>query len=106
VAVFDSPLDGTRLLKRVAAAAATGVRLRASHPWINGRPLHDAKTQGERFGLRRVRLDLDQGGGRASMLAANSADGRYFGSVPASALHDRAFAVYWRSGKGLGWKRL
>ena len=35
-----------------------------------------------------------------------SVDGRWFGFVPVDALYARALAVYWRSGDGLGWRRL
>jgi signal peptidase I len=39
VAVFDSPADGTRLIKRVAAVAGDHVQLREGHLSINGQPL-------------------------------------------------------------------
>ncbi|SEM40181.1 signal peptidase I [Pseudoxanthomonas sp. GM95] len=120
VAVFDSPLDGTRLIKRVAAVGGDRVQLHDGHLWINGRALADDDAALERFDARQVRLDLDEGGGpdidalvvpagQVLMLGdhrGNSADGRYFGLVPARALYGRAVAVYWRRGDGLGWRQL
>jgi signal peptidase I len=120
VAVFDSPLDGTRLIKRVAAVGGDHVQLHDGRLWINGRALAEGDAALEQFDARQVRLDLDAGGGpdidalvvpagQVLMLGdhrGNSADGRYFGLVPASALYGRAVAVYWRSGEGLGWRRL
>jgi signal peptidase I len=120
VAVFDSPLDGTRLIKRVAAVAGDQVKLHDGRLWINGRVLSESAAALEQFSARQVRLDLDQGGGpdidalvvpagQVLMLGdhrGDSADGRYFGLVPAQSLYGRAVAVYWRSGDGLGWRRL
>ncbi|MET1025193.1 MAG: signal peptidase I [Pseudoxanthomonas sp.] len=120
VAVFDSPLDGTRLIKRVAAVAGDQVKLHDGRLWINGRVLSESAVALEQFSGRQVRLDLDQGGGpdidalvvpagQVLMLGdhrGDSADGRYFGLVPAQSLYGRAVAVYWRSGDGLGWRRL
>lgn len=62
VAVFDSPADGTRLIKRVAAVAGDHVQMREGHLSINGQPLQIADLQDvEAFGERRARLDLDMG---------------------------------------------
>ncbi len=120
VAVFDSPVDGTRLIKRVAAVAGDQVRLVDGHLWINGRALAAADGQVEHFGVHAAPLDLDHGGGpdidglivppgQVLMLGdhrGNSEDGRFFGLVQAKTLYGRAVAVYWRRGEGLGWRRL
>lgn len=120
IAVFDSPEDGTRLIKRVAAVAGDRVDLRAGHLWINGQPLQQAPGDGERFGTHAAQVLLDMGGGpdihglvvpagRVLMLGdhrGNSHDSRWFGLVPAQSLYGRAMAVYWRSGEGLEWRRL
>ncbi len=45
VAVFDSPADGTRLIKRVAAVAGDHVQLHEGHLSINGQPLQTADLQ-------------------------------------------------------------
>lgn len=121
VVVFDSPADGARLIKRVVAVAGDRVELRDGHLSINGVPMADAADpQAERFGLRVARLDLANGGGPDILDArvpaghvlvlgdhrGRSVDGRWFGFVPVDALYARALAVYWRSGDGLGWRRL
>ena len=68
VAVFDSPADGTRLIKRVAAVAGDHVQMRQGHLSINGQPLQIADLQDvEAFGERRARLDLDMGAVRTSL---------------------------------------
>lgn len=119
VVVFDSPVDGERLIKRVAAVAGDRVRLQDGHLWISGQPLAVDATH-EVFGVRQAPLDLDRGGGpdidaltvppgQLLMLGdhrGNSADGRYFGLIQASSVYGRAVAVYYRRGEGFGWRRL
>lgn len=121
VAVFNSPRDGTRLIKRIAAVGGDRVVLHAGHLSINGQPLAQAGTdEVEDFGRTLARLDLRQGGGpdiagltvpagKVLMLGdhrGNSADGRYFGLVEASALYGKAARVYYRRGEGLTWQAL
>ncbi|MEG0185709.1 MAG: signal peptidase I [Stenotrophomonas sp.] len=121
VAVFDSPADGTRLIKRVAAVAGDHVQLHGGHLSINGRPLQTADLQDvEAFGERRARLDLDRGGGpditdlqvpvgKVLVLGdhrGDSFDGRFFGFVDADKVYGRALAVYYRSGEGFEWQHL
>ena len=121
VAIFDSPEDGERLIKRVAAVAGDEVDLSEGRLSINGvamEALDQADT--ELFEQHRARLNLAYGGGpdlqgvivpegQVLMLGdarGNSHDGRYFGFVPASELYGRAVAVYYRRGQGFGWKKL
>lgn len=121
IAVFKSPLDGTRLIKRVVAVAGDEVSLIDGRLSINGAALSSPRYSGtERFGRRDARLNLDAGGGPdiASLTIppdkvlaigdhrGNSADGRVFGLVDAGALYARAVAVYYRRGDGLLWKTL
>lgn len=121
VAIFDSPRDGTRLIKRVVAVAGDRVDLRDGHLSINGQPLRiDAAGDKERFGERIAQLDLDAGGGPdlydlrvppGKLLAVgdhrgDSLDGRYFGFVDADSVYGKALAVYYRRGEGLEWIRL
>lgn len=121
IAVFDSPQDGTRLIKRVAAVAGDQVELADGRLSINGVPLEamDAKDV-EVFGDHLAALNLSHGGGpdihgltvpegQVLMLGdarGNSIDGRFFGLMPASELYGRAVAVYYRRGEGLAWHRL
>ena len=121
IAVFRSPVDGTRLIKRVVAVGGDRVSVIDGRVSIDGQPMADA-TAGdvEVFGRHRALLDLGHGGGPDVHDAVipdgqvlvmgdhrgNSADGRYFGLVPAHALYARAETVYWRRGEGLVWKRL
>jgi signal peptidase I len=119
VVVFDSPSDGVRLIKRVAAVAGDRVELRDGRLAINGVPLAEG-ADAERFGARIARLDLADGGGpdiagvvvppgRVLVLGdhrGSSLDGRWFGFVEADAIYARAMAVYWRRGEGPGWERL
>jgi signal peptidase I len=121
IAVFKSPRDGVRLIKRVVAVGGDRVVLEDGRLSINGKPLAEPGARDrERFGDRLAQLNLDAGGGpdiRALVIPpgqvlvigdhrGNSLDGRYFGLVPASALYARAVGVFWRRGEGLVWRRL
>lgn len=121
VAVFDSPVDGIRLIKRIAAVGGDRVELHDGHLSINGQPLaHASQGEVEDFGQHVAQLDLGQGGGpditdltvpegKVLMLGdhrGNSADGRFFGLVQASALYGKASHVYYRRGDGLTWQAL
>ncbi|MFA1721165.1 signal peptidase I [Xanthomonas campestris] len=120
VVVFDSPRDGTRLIKRVVAVAGDRVDLIDGHLQINGEPLASEGRDAERFGAHLAPLNLGNGGGpniagltvppgKLLMLGdhrGNSLDGRYFGLVDAPAVYGKAVAVYYRRGEGLEWQRL
>jgi signal peptidase I len=118
VVVFDSPRDGTRLIKRVVALPGDRVALRAGALTVNGEELSSELEPGvERLGDRTVRLDLRRGGGRdipptivppGHVLVlgdsrGNSRDSRHFGFIPMSSLYARAVAIYYRSGDGVVW---
>ncbi len=121
VVVFKSPVDGTRLIKRVVAVGGDTVAVIDGRLWIDGRPLHDVDASDiEHFGARDVQLNLRDGGGpdlstvtlpagMALVLGdhrGDSADGRFFGLVPMKSLYARASSVYYRSGEGFGWTAL
>lgn len=121
IALLKSPVDGTRLIKRVVAVGGDRVTLIDGHLVVNGKAMADATAPDlERFGQRLARLNLDRGGGPDVVDATipegqvllvgdhrgNSADGRYFGLVPARSLYARATRVYWRSDEGFVWKML
>ena len=121
IAVFASPQDGTRLIKRVAAVAGDEVQLVDGRLSINGAPMEaiDGKDV-ELFRNHRAVLNLSHGGGpdihglvvpegQVLMLGdarGNSLDGRFFGLVAAGELYGRAVAVYHRRGEGFAWRRL
>lgn len=118
VAVFDSPHDGTRLIKRVAAVGGDIVALRDGHLVINGEPLGRGAV--EHFEEAVVRLNLSSGGGpdiaalsvpegKVLMLGDHrgaSIDGRYFGLVDEAELVGRAMRIYYRLGDGFVWRAL
>jgi signal peptidase I len=118
IAVFDSPRDGTRLIKRIVAVGGDVVNLVDGKLSINGKPLGDTKL--EQFGSRAATLNLADGGGPelrdfvipAGMVLAigdhrgNSLDGRFFGPIPETELFGRAVAIYYRRGDGFGWTKL
>ncbi len=118
VAVFDSPLDGKRLIKRIVAIGGDHVSLADGKLTVNNRPL--AISMGEQFGDKVAQLNLHDGGGPditdlevpPGMVLAlgdhrgNSLDGRFFGLVDEHELYGRAIAVYYRRGDGFTWKDL
>jgi signal peptidase I len=118
VAVFDSPLDGTRLIKRIVAVGGDVVTLADGRLAVNGEVLGDREI--ERFGGREALLNLSDGGGgdigdlevpEGKVLAlgdhrGNSVDGRYFGLLDERELFGRAVAIYYRRGEGFVWRAL
>ncbi len=118
IAVFDSPTDGTRLIKRIVAIGGDEVVLRRGRLAVNGEPLGNESA--EAFGNRQALLNLRDGGGPdisglvipdGMVLAlgdhrGNSLDGRYFGLISETELVGRATRVFYRRGDGFVWKRL
>lgn len=118
IAVFDSPVDGTRLIKRIVAVGGDAVALEDGRLSINGEPLGSVAV--ERFGDREALLNLRDGGGpdipyllvpEGMVLAlgdhrGNSLDGRYFGLIAEERLIGRALRIYYRRGEGIVWRRL
>ncbi len=119
VAIFNSPKNGIRLIKRIVAIGGDEVLIRNGHAIINGIPL--ATEPGvEMFGSRAAWLNMRDGGGPdlyiesvpAGMLLAvgdhrgNSLDGRFFGLVSEDEIYGRAIAVYYRRSEGFVWKPL
>jgi signal peptidase I len=118
IAVFYSPRDGVRLIKRIVAVGGDVVSLKDGQLSVNGHSLGDREL--EWFGARRALLNLDNGGGsdiesRAippGMVLAlgdhrgNSIDGRSWGLISEHELYGRAVAIFYRSGEGFTWKPL
>lgn len=115
VVVFDSPVDRTRLIKRIVAVAGDRVALHDGRLTVNGRALGSVSI--EMYGDNRARLNLSSGGGPdlaeltvgdGLVLAlgdhrGDSLDGRYFGLVPESQIYGKAWRIYYRRGAGLTW---
>jgi signal peptidase I len=120
VVIFDSPRDGTRLIKRIVAVGGDTVSLVGGRLSIDGRPLADDGGKVEVYGDVIATLNLEHGGGPdlegasipAGMVLAvgdhrgRSLDGRYFGLVPESAIYGKALAVYRRRDEGFVWRPL
>jgi signal peptidase I len=116
IAVFDSPRDGTRLIKRIVAIGGDTVTLVNGQLSINGQPLGDRET--EHFAGHSALLNLQDGGGPdihdlkipPGMVLAigdhrgNSLDGRFWGLISERELFGRAIAIYYRRGDGFVWK--
>ena len=119
VVIFDSPRDGTRLIKRIIAVPGDRVELRSGRLVINGRPMAGGDSA-EVFGARTAQLNLLAGGGpdvyvngvpEGMLLAVgdhrgNSLDGRMFGWVAEEDVYGRAIAVYYRRGERFVWRQL
>ena len=119
VAIFDSPKNGVRLIKRIVAIGGDEVLIRNGELVVNGIPLAEEPAI-ELFGARVAQLNLRDGGGpdlyiesvpKGMLLAVgdhrgNSLDGRMFGLVAEEEIYGRAIAVYYRSGEGFVWKSL
>lgn len=118
IAVFRSPKDGTRLIKRVVAVGGDTVELIDGHLKINGQSV--SVDNQEKLGDRLFSLSLDSGGGtditptqipegKVLLLGDHrgaSADGRYFGLVNVDALYGKAVAIYHRKGSWFEWTRI
>ena len=120
IAIFDSPRDGTRLIKRIVAVGGDDVLIRDGHLAINGQWLASPEnSEIELIGEKIVQLNLADGGGpslsvridEGNVLAigdhrGNSLDGRIFGTFREDEIYGRAVAVYYRRGDGFSWREL
>jgi signal peptidase I len=118
IAVFDSPVDGTRLIKRIAAVGGDYVTLMDGRLSINGTRIDNDNI--EYFDEHSALLNLDTGGGpniaqlqipEGFVLVlgdhrGDSLDSRYFGLVPIDAFYGRANRIYYRRGEGFSWQAL
>jgi len=121
VVIFDSPDADIRLIKRVVAIGGDLVSVKNGRVLIDGQFLvTPEKPLVENYGSRQARLNLADGGSpdlptmkvpenHVLVLGdhrGNSRDGRFFGTVPVSALYGRATAVFLRESDGLLWQSL
>jgi len=121
VAVFDSPENGTLLIKRIVAVGGDHVKLTDGHLWVNGEPLATTvQPTSENYDGRIGQLNLAHGGGpdiqgmllpEGAVLVlgdhrGNSHDGRFFGLIAERELYGRAVAVYHSRREGFRWNKL
>lgn len=119
VVLLPSPVDGTRLIKRVVGIGGDRIAIRGGHLYVDGVPAATGDGRHERIGAQAVAPGLDRGGGpdidttvpQGYVLVVgdnrgNSLDGRMFGFVRESAVYAKARGVYWRSGERFTWKPL
>jgi signal peptidase I len=120
VVIFDSPRDGTRLIKRIVGIGGDTINLVGGRLSVDGNPAASGLGTVELFGERVAALNLDNGGGPdlvdstipEGMLFAvgdhrgRSMDGRYFGLIPESAVYGKALGIYRRKEEGFTWRPL
>jgi signal peptidase I len=120
VVIFDSPRDGTRLIKRIVGIGGDTVSLVDGHLSISGVSLARNFDSVEFFDARAAPLNLENGGGPdiqqqfipdGMVLAigdhrGSSLDGRYFGLIAESDVYGKALAVYRRKDEGFVWRQL
>jgi signal peptidase I len=120
VVIFDSPRDGTRLIKRIVGIGGDTISLKNGHLFLDGQSLADDFEAVELFDNHVAPLNLEDGGGPdieslsipAGMLLAigdhrgSSLDGRYFGLVQESDIYGKALGVYRRRDEGFVWRSL
>lgn len=120
VVIFDSPRDGTRLIKRIVGVGGDQIDLLDGRLTVNGNSAAHGVGTTEIFGQKIIGLNLDHGGGPnlqsllvpEGMLLAigdhrgRSLDGRYFGLIPESAVYGKALGVYRRRDEGFVWRAL
>jgi len=121
VVIFDSPLDGKRLIKRVVAIAGDQVSLADGRLTVNGKVMEiQRQSNVEEFTSHEAFLNLQEGGGpdikgvvvppdKLLVLGdhrGDSIDGRFFGFIDKGEVYGKAVGVYYRRGEGLVWKDL
>lgn len=120
VVIFDSPRDGTRLIKRIVGIGGDEIALTDGHLIVNRNDAALGIGSAERIGEKIVGLNLSDGGGpdvdsflipSKKLLAVgdnrgNSLDGRYFGLIDESDVYGKALGVYRRRGEGFVWRAL
>ncbi|MGI9206165.1 MAG: signal peptidase I [Woeseiaceae bacterium] len=120
VVIFDSPRDGTRLIKRIVGVGGDSISILGGRLTVNGNPAAFGVGAAEAYGEKIVGLNLSNGGGPdiasmpipPGMLLAvgdhrgNSLDGRFFGLIRASDVYGKAVGVYRRRGEGFVWRPL
>jgi len=121
VVIFDSPEDGTRLIKRIVAVEGDVVTIDDGELLVDGQSVRaDGPRDLEIVGGHVADLNLSFGGGLdlppteiapGQVLVigdarGNSRDGRIFGMIDADTIYGKAKSVIYRRGDGLVWRPL
>tara|TARA_B110000116_G_C16794667_1_gene565869 strand:- start:1655 stop:2251 length:597 start_codon:yes stop_codon:yes gene_type:complete len=120
VVIFDSPRDGTRLIKRIVGVGGDRIDINAGHLWVGGESVAHGVGSTEVIGDKLVGINLDHDGGPDiaqllipdGMLLAigdhrgRSLDGRFFGLVAESEIYGKALGIYRRRDEGFVWRPL
>lgn len=99
IVVLDDPTGqvGT-LIKRVIATGGQTVDIRGEKVWIDGTALVEPYTHGQPNELGPLPMPYRVPEDSVWVMGDNrtqSQDSRWFGAVPLSAVHGRAFFIYW-----------
>jgi signal peptidase I len=99
IIVLDDPTGqvGT-LIKRVIATGGQTVDIRDSKVWVDGTALDEPYTHGQPNELGPLPMPYKIPVGSVWVMGDNrtqSQDSRWFGAVSLSAVHGRAFFIYW-----------
>ena len=106
VIVFDSPDDGTRLIKRIVAVGGDLLEVRGGQAFVNGERAEDKAALELRMGGGPDVAPMRVPAGKVFVMGdfrGNSRDSRFFGVIAEDAIYARAVRVYYRSGEGLVW---
>lgn len=105
IVTFDDPTENRTLIKRVIATGGQTVDLRDGHVYINGKKLDEPYTDGkpsyplsETFENMKITYPYVIPQGEIWVMGDNrteSADSRYFGSIPVDTVSGHAFVRYW-----------
>ena len=102
IVLFDDPRrELPALVKRVIAVAGHTVDLKDGQVLIDGVPAYEPYTHGAASTLETVRMPVTVPPGFVWVMGDNrtdSADSRFFGPIPVSTIHGRAWFTYWPPG--------
>ena len=100
IVVFDDPMDRhPQLIKRVIAVAGQTLDIKDGHVYVDGEQLDEPYLNGvptNNPGSEPLPITIPDG--QVWLMGdnrPNSGDSRFIGPQPISAIHGRAFAVYW-----------
>lgn len=108
VVILDDPTHATpMLIKRVIAVGGQTVDVKDGKVWVDGKALVEPYTHGQENLPGTVRLPITLPADTVWVMGDNrmhSADSRFIGPQPLSAVHGQAFVTYWPPSR-MGWLR-